>query len=233
MDLSLALLDANERERYEDLAVFPEDIDVPLATVAKVWQAKAGLDAFESEELCQPAGSEKKMLDVAATRMNAKGTKRALGVDHWIHDVSWREALEMLVSRPTVNIEGLVGGYTGPGGKTILPHRAVAKLDLRLVPDMTAHEALAAPKAHLQKHGFGDIEVNMTGGYGPTSTRRIRRWCEPTWRYTGGQASIRSSCLGLRAPGRDISSRAIRSGCLPAISVWVTAAARTRRTSTT
>jgi len=40
-----------------------------------------------------------------------------------------------------VNIEGLVGGYTGPGGKTILPHRAVAKLDLRLVPDMKADEA--------------------------------------------------------------------------------------------
>jgi acetylornithine deacetylase/succinyl-diaminopimelate desuccinylase-like protein len=114
--------------------------------------------------------SEKKMLDVAAARMNAEGTKKALGVDHWIHDVSWREALEMLVSRPTVNIEGLVGGYTGPGGKTILPHRAVAKLDLRLVPDMTASEALSALKAHLQKHGFGDLEVNMTGGYDPTST---------------------------------------------------------------
>ena len=74
------------------------------------------------------------------------------------------------MSRPTVNIEGLVGGYTGPGGKTILPHKAVAKLDLRLVPDMTAAEALAALKAHLAKRGFGDIEVNMTGGYDPTST---------------------------------------------------------------
>jgi len=46
----------------------------------------------------------------------------------------------------------------------------VAKLDLRLVPDMTAAGALAALKAHLAKRGFGDIEVNMTGGYDPTST---------------------------------------------------------------
>jgi acetylornithine deacetylase/succinyl-diaminopimelate desuccinylase-like protein len=46
----------------------------------------------------------------------------------------------------------------------------VAKLDLRLVPDMTADGALAALKAHLAKRGFGDIEVNMTGGYDPTST---------------------------------------------------------------
>ena len=114
--------------------------------------------------------AEKAMIAEAANRLDEQVTKRQLGVDRWVHDVSWREALELLMSRPTVNIEGLVGGYTGPGGKTILPHRAVAKLDLRLVPDMTATEALAALKAHLAKRGFGDIEVNMTGGYDPNST---------------------------------------------------------------
>ncbi|HXB22518.1 MAG TPA: M20/M25/M40 family metallo-hydrolase [Candidatus Solibacter sp.] len=114
--------------------------------------------------------TDRKMIAIAASRISEEGTKKQLGVDHWIHDVNWRDALEMLVSQPTVNIEGLVGGYTGPGGKTILPHKAVAKLDLRLVPDMTASDALAALKAHLAKHGFGDIEVNMTGGYDPTST---------------------------------------------------------------
>jgi acetylornithine deacetylase/succinyl-diaminopimelate desuccinylase-like protein len=69
-----------------------------------------------------------------------------------------------------VNIQGLVGGYTGPGGKTVLPTRAVAKLDLRLVPDMTFDGAVAALKAHLAKRGFGDVEVNPSGGYDPTST---------------------------------------------------------------
>jgi acetylornithine deacetylase/succinyl-diaminopimelate desuccinylase-like protein len=110
------------------------------------------------------------MVADAARRMNEQVVKKSLGVEHWIHDVSFEQSLEMLVSRPTVNIEGLVGGYTGPGGKTILPHRAVAKIDMRLVPDMTAAEALAALKAHLAKHGYGDLEVNMTGGYDPTST---------------------------------------------------------------
>src|SRR5438270_4177816 len=114
--------------------------------------------------------AEQAMIAEAANRLDEQVTKRQLGVDHWVHDVSWREALELLMSRPTVNIEGLVGGYTGPGGKTILPHRAVAKLDLRLVPDMTAAQALAALKAHLAKRGFEDIEVNMTGGYDPNST---------------------------------------------------------------
>jgi acetylornithine deacetylase/succinyl-diaminopimelate desuccinylase-like protein len=113
---------------------------------------------------------EKTMIATAAGRLDEVTAKQQLGVDRWVRDVGWRESLELLMSRPTVNIEGLVGGYTGPGGKTILPHRAVAKLDLRLVPDMTASEALAALKAHLAKRGFADIEVNMTGGYDPNST---------------------------------------------------------------
>ncbi len=116
------------------------------------------------------SAKEKAMIAEAARRLDEKIAKQELGVDTWVHDVGWVEALERLTSLPTVNIEGLVGGYTGPGGKTILPHRAVAKLDLRLVPDMTAAESLAALKAHLAKRGFGDIEVNMTGGYDPTST---------------------------------------------------------------
>ncbi|HEY7351549.1 MAG TPA: M20/M25/M40 family metallo-hydrolase [Terriglobales bacterium] len=119
----------------------------------------------------RPISSEEKtMVANAARRLNEQLAKKQLGVEHWVHDVNWEEALELLMSRPTVNIEGLVGGYTGPGGKTILPHRAVAKIDMRLVPDMKASEALAALKAHLAKHGFDDIEVNMTGGYDPNST---------------------------------------------------------------
>ncbi len=116
------------------------------------------------------SAAERAMLDVAAARLDEAGAKRALSVERWAHDLPWRGALERLVSAPTVNIEGLVAGYTGPGGKTVLPHRAVAKLDLRLVPDMTFDGAVAALKAHLAKRGFGDIEVRPSGGYDPTST---------------------------------------------------------------
>jgi acetylornithine deacetylase/succinyl-diaminopimelate desuccinylase-like protein len=116
------------------------------------------------------SAAERAMVAEGARRMDEAQAKKLLEVDHWTGNASWQEALERLVSKPTVNIEGLVGGYTGPGGKTILPHRAVAKLDLRLVPNMTAQEALAALKNHLARKGFEDIEVNMTGGYDPTST---------------------------------------------------------------
>jgi hypothetical protein len=49
-----------------------------------------------------------------------------------VRDLSYRDALERLASQPTVNIEGMYAGYTGPGGKTILPSKATAKLDFRL-----------------------------------------------------------------------------------------------------
>jgi acetylornithine deacetylase/succinyl-diaminopimelate desuccinylase-like protein len=115
------------------------------------------------------SAAEKTMVAEGARRFDEAVMKKQLGTERWINDVGFVESLERLVSQPTVNIEGLVGGYTGPGGKTILPHRAVAKLDLRLVPDMKASEALAALKNHLAKQGFGDVDVNMTGGYDPTS----------------------------------------------------------------
>jgi acetylornithine deacetylase/succinyl-diaminopimelate desuccinylase-like protein len=115
------------------------------------------------------AAQEKLIRDYAAKTPEA--TKMAaLGVKHWIHDTNWVDSLMLLESKPTINIEGLVAGYTGPGGKTVLPHKAVAKIDMRLVPDMTAADTLAKLKAHLSKHGFADIEVNMSGGYDPTTT---------------------------------------------------------------
>src|ERR1044072_7456039 len=116
------------------------------------------------------SAEERAMIAEASQRRNEAQAKKLYSVEHWIDDLPWQQANERLEAQPTVNIEGLVGGYAGPGGKTVLPHRAVAKIDMRLVPDMKMAEAVAALRAHLGKRGFGDLEVNVTGGYDPTST---------------------------------------------------------------
>ncbi len=127
------------------------------------------IDGFSAK--AKPLTAEElAMVEVNAKQSNENDEKRLLGANVWAHDAGWAAACADLVSRPTVNIEGLVAGHTGPGGKTLIPHRAVAKLDLRLVPDMTFDGAVAALRAHLAKRGFGDIEVNVSGGYDPTST---------------------------------------------------------------
>src|SRR5207248_9315930 len=61
-------------------------------------------------------------------------------------------------------------GYAATCSNTILPRRAVAKIDMSLAPDMNKDDAVPALNSHLAKRGFGDIEVNVTGGYDPTST---------------------------------------------------------------
>ncbi|HEY2797374.1 MAG TPA: M20/M25/M40 family metallo-hydrolase [Thermoanaerobaculia bacterium] len=140
-----------------------------LATLVTPDGTDPAIDGF-ADKARPISAAEKAMVAEAAKRMDENTIKKQLSVKVWSGNRSWIESLERAVSKPTVNIEGLVGGYTGPGGKTILPHKAVAKMDLRLVPDMTAADSLAALKAHLAKRGFGDIEVNMTGGYDPNST---------------------------------------------------------------
>ena len=123
---------------------------------------------FDQAKPLTPAQVE--MIKAVAARRNEAEMKKQLGVEHWVKDKNWVDAMIALESQPTINIEGLVAGYTGPGGKTVLPHRAVAKIDMRLVPDMTASNTLALLKEHLAKKGFGDIEVNMSGGYDPNQT---------------------------------------------------------------
>ena len=140
-----------------------------LATLVTADGVDPAIDGwFEKVKPLSPA--EKQMIDVAAKHLDEAQMKKQFAVSHWAHDLPFREALARLAGQPTVNIEGLVGGYTGQGGKTVLPHRAVAKMDFRLVPAMTVPDCLAKLRAHLAKRGFADIEVNMTGGYDPNTT---------------------------------------------------------------
>lgn len=105
-----------------------------------------------------------------ARTSSEKESMEAAGVKRWIDDMSWQKAIEKGAAQPTVNIEGMIAGYTGVGGKTILPAKATAKIDMRLVPDMTAQDCMAKLRAHLEKRGFGDIEIKFGGAYDPTET---------------------------------------------------------------
>lgn len=126
---------------------------------------------IDNYPVAPPISAEHRAMVAAASPASAEaGMKQRMGIPRWIDDLPYVQARERLVSQPTVNIEGLVGGYTGVGGKTILPHQATAKIDMRLVPGMKFDDAVAALKAHLAKRGYGDIEVKVTGGYNPTQT---------------------------------------------------------------
>jgi len=146
------------------------------------WRLVKALDTLVADDGFTPAvdgwfenvqpltDRQKQMIAANYTPEDDAQARQQLGVKQWIKNEDGLTASYRLASQPTVNIQGLVSGYTGPGGKTVLPGRAEAKLDFRLVPNMTREEATEKLKAHLAKRGFSDIEVIVSGGYGPTQT---------------------------------------------------------------
>jgi acetylornithine deacetylase/succinyl-diaminopimelate desuccinylase-like protein len=64
----------------------------------------------------------------------------------------------------------LTSGYQGPGSKTVLPARASAKVDFRLIPDQEPGDILRKLRAHLDAHGFTDVTITDLGGDAPART---------------------------------------------------------------
>jgi len=96
--------------------------------------------------------------------------KRDLGLKNFLHNLSGLDAVKTLLFQPTCTINGLLSGYTASGSKTVLPNKALVKLDLRLVPEQRAKDVFDKLVKHLKTHGFGDIEVIQQGSTEPTRT---------------------------------------------------------------
>ncbi|MDH5506654.1 MAG: M20/M25/M40 family metallo-hydrolase [Anaerolineae bacterium] len=101
----------------------------------------------------------------AALPDTAEEYKQRYGVSHFLKGVDGGAALRVQETlEPTCTICGLTSGYQGPGSKTVLPARASAKVDFRLVPNMTPQEVLDKLRIHLDGHGFQDIAIQFNGG---------------------------------------------------------------------
>lgn len=92
-------------------------------------------------------------------------------VDHFLKGLTGGVELRIAeVFEPTCTICGLTSGYQGAGAKTVLPARASAKVDFRLVPDQTPEQVIKLLRAHLDTEGFSDVEVTLLGGEAPGRT---------------------------------------------------------------
>jgi acetylornithine deacetylase/succinyl-diaminopimelate desuccinylase-like protein len=102
-------------------------------------------------ELAEGFDSDAHLTEAEAARFRLSGTTA--------------ELLEALIFQPTVNVDGLEAGYTGPGGMTIIPSRARAVLDVRLVPDLEPDRAAEAVREHLDAAGLQHVELRMLDSY--------------------------------------------------------------------
>ena len=90
---------------------------------------------------------------------NASGPGR---VQRFVDDLDGAELMERYLFTPTFNIDGVYGGYIGPGSPTFsLPDRVVCNMDIRLVPDQEPDEIAAKLRRHLDHHGYEDIVLRV------------------------------------------------------------------------
>jgi acetylornithine deacetylase/succinyl-diaminopimelate desuccinylase-like protein len=89
---------------------------------------------------------------------------KRLHAKKFMKDLSGGDALRELLWHPTFNIAGIWAGYQGPATKTVLPYKANAKLDIRLLPNQDADDIYDKIRAHLDKHGFEDVKLIQRQG---------------------------------------------------------------------
>jgi acetylornithine deacetylase/succinyl-diaminopimelate desuccinylase-like protein len=114
-----------------------------------------------------PTADERRLLAGMLPEWEAREgvLKAQYGIGRWIDDVRGEQSLVPYLFSTALNIDGIAAGWTGPGVKTVLPHVATAKLDLRLVPDQDPDEVVALVRRHLDDRGFDDVELRVLAAY--------------------------------------------------------------------
>ncbi|MDP6326929.1 MAG: M20/M25/M40 family metallo-hydrolase [Nitrosopumilus sp.] len=90
--------------------------------------------------------------------------KKEFGIKSFVGNKKGLDAKKALVGGATCNIAGFVSGYTGEGAKTVLPGKALVKIDFRLVPKMNPKKQVMLLKKHLKSKGFSDIAIKVFHG---------------------------------------------------------------------
>ncbi len=97
-------------------------------------------------------------------------TLKSYGVEEALTGVRGLEYRLRHLFEPTATIDGLTSGYEGEGAKTVLPARAMAKMDFRLVPDQDPDDILTKLRRHLDSRGFSDVTLRLLSGERPART---------------------------------------------------------------
>ena len=117
-----------------------------------------------------PSAEDRELLEQLKASFDEEQTKRDLGIHRFKRGRSGSELYETFLMRPNINIDGYSSGYTGAYVKTMFPDRALAKIDIRLVPDQTMDEILGKLRKHFDRHGFPEVELKVQGRYNPSKT---------------------------------------------------------------
>lgn len=127
------------------------------------------IDGFY-DDVVEPTPEEVEHLRRIAAQRDDDLRRRDLGLEAFLLGVTGLQLIKRNLYQPTCTICGFGAGYTGQGSKTVLPSRAIAKLDFRLVPNQTPDDILHKLRMHLGQQGFADIDVRVLGAEHPART---------------------------------------------------------------
>ncbi len=147
---------------------------VHLLATMKDANGKMTIEGFYDNVLPQ---TELEREALARLPVDEEGVKRSLGIQEF-EPPRERGLAERTSAWPTFTINGLHGGYSGPGSKTVLPREAVAKCDIRLVEAQAAREIFALVEAHVARHA-PNVEVRWQGGMDPSRTPLDSPYTDP------------------------------------------------------
>jgi acetylornithine deacetylase/succinyl-diaminopimelate desuccinylase-like protein len=99
-----------------------------------------------------------------------QGIRDSYEISRFINDKKGVDLLSALYLEPSLSINGLESGCKGEEMMTIVPAKATAKLDLRLVPDMQSDDCVKLLRKHLDRRGFTDVRIKVTAGYEAAKT---------------------------------------------------------------
>ncbi len=122
------------------------------------------IDGFY-DDVRKPTPDE--VAQVRSLPFEAAVIKKIYAIDRFAWGRADDEVRLASVFEPTCNIAGLESGFTGDGSKTVIPSEAMVKIDFRLVPDQDPNRVRELVRAHLDRHGFGDIELQAKEGTMP------------------------------------------------------------------
>lgn len=104
--------------------------------------------------------------------------KENFGITSFVKNVSGVDAVKQYLFDPTCTICGFATGYTGAGMKTVLPNKATAKVDFRLVPNLTPDLVYRLVREHLDRRGFTDVEVTLLAQLWPHRSPVDHPWVQ-------------------------------------------------------
>lgn len=156
------------------------DLHSSLATIVPnpAWRLVWALSTLKDEDdhitidgfmdhVAEPSAADMNILE--AIPFEEEKIKENFGIPGFIRGLSGVEALKKHLYEPTCTICGFRSGYIEEGSKTVLPSTATAKLDFRLVPNLTPELVLQLLRQHLDRRGFENIEI--VPGVGERSAR--------------------------------------------------------------